>query len=314
MRSDDFRPCSTLDDQSPIVSALGYDQIALWLNTLGPQIHGRYTALIALLRGGTFPAMVLAHATGLPVYFTTYDRAARTPHWHGHAAPVGPVLLCEDIAGSGHTLSDTIAMLHAQGYAVDTLTICADALSRLSPTHVGFTTADANTRFILPWEQHELNPAVLADRMQGIFRPDHSYHRTAWDLDGVFCDDLPPHDYDRDLAATLIARDGLSPHAAAPQPGPHDVIITGRPTEDTDRTRDWLTRHGWHHPVHHRPRPDVPDHPTHVARWKAETAVTLGCTHFVESDAHQALIIHRTRPALQVIWWNSGDGVVVMAQ
>jgi hypothetical protein len=85
------------------------------------------------------------------------------------------------------------------------------------------------------------------------------------------------------------------------------VVITGRPDSDRDRTEAWLAR--WGHgalPLECRPT-HIPHNPDAVARFKAETATRWGCTHFVESDAEQALRIAAHAPHLVVSWWSATD-------
>ena len=54
-------------------------------------------------------------------------------------------------------------------------------------------------------------------------------------------------------------------------------------------------------------RRDRRTHPILVARYKAEAATRWGCTHFVESDAEQALRIAAHAPHLVVSWWSAAD-------
>jgi hypothetical protein len=85
------------------------------------------------------------------------------------------------------------------------------------------------------------------------------------------------------------------------------VVITGRPASDRERTQAWLAR--WGHgmlPLECRPV-DMPHNPDTVARYKAEAATRWGCTHFVESDAEQALRIAAHAPHLVVSWWSATD-------
>jgi hypothetical protein len=46
-----------------------------------------------------------------------------------------------------------------------------------------------------------------------------------------------------------------------------------------------------------------------IARWKAETATRIGCTHFIECDAEQAIGISATAPHLIVTWWREDAGI-----
>ena len=42
-----------------------------------------------------------------------------------------------------------------------------------------------------------------------------------------------------------------------------------------------------------------------VAVYKAQAAVQLACTHFIESDPRQAILIARHAPLLRVVWWDA---------
>jgi hypothetical protein len=83
----------------------------------------------------------------------------------------------------------------------------------------------------------------------------------------------------------------------APNVTTADCVVTGRPTMDTERTVKWLRDHHIAIPVYLRD--DGVEHPTatDVGTWKADKAIELGCTHFVESDAEQAAIIASVHPA-----------------
>jgi hypothetical protein len=44
-----------------------------------------------------------------------------------------------------------------------------------------------------------------------------------------------------------------------------------------------------------------------IARYKAETATRLGCTHFVESEPEQTILIAAHAPHLVVSWWSAAQ-------
>ena len=85
------------------------------------------------------------------------------------------------------------------------------------------------------------------------------------------------------------------------------VMITGRP--EMDRV---LTGNGWRGTATAdlllECRPDgMPHETTLIARYKAETATRLGCTHYVESDPAQTILIAAHAPHLVVSWWSAAD-------
>ncbi len=55
-------------------------------------------------------------------------------------------------------------------------------------------------------------------------------------------------------------------------------------------------------------RTACPAAPLMVARYKAETATRIGCTHFVESEPQQAILIAALAPHLIVTWWSPERG------
>jgi hypothetical protein len=51
----------------------------------------------------------------------------------------------------------------------------------------------------------------------------------------------------------------------------------------------------------------MPHETTLIARYKAEAATRLGCTHFVESDPAQTILIAAHAPHLVVSWWSAAE-------
>lgn len=290
---------------------LDYNRIALQAEAIAPVVRRRgYHALIAILRGGAFVATKLAFHTGLPLHFMRYQRPNALPVWHS-PQPVGPkVLLCEDFAGSGRTLLDCKQFLLDQRLEVDTLVVCKDARSASHPDLFLFEHQEPGGRFVLPWERVRLNPASHA-QLCAEAQPDHLYEKTAWDMDGIFLDDIEPHHYDRDLPATLALRDEMPLSPLAPVPAPGDVIVTGRPTEDGERTLAWLRRYQIAVDVHLRSDKIARPSKQQVALWKGGTALRLGCTRYIESCGEQALLLSAAFPELSVLWWNRGEPVAV---
>ncbi|MCL6454718.1 MAG: phosphoribosyltransferase domain-containing protein [Alicyclobacillus sp.] len=290
---------------------LDYNSIALKLDALAGEVaRAGFQGLVAILRGGSFPGVHLAFLTELPVYFLRYDRALAQAEWCGPAPAAGQqLLLCEDFAGSGRTLIDCRQFLADRGYRVSTLVVCQDRLSASVPDYSCFDFRSQQVRVILPWERHRLNPAV-----DSILLPhDSDYEKVAWDMDGVFLEDVDGALYAQDLERALSLRDEMAPAVYAPQVLPGDCIVTGRPVEDEARTRAWLQAHGFDVPVYFRD--DGVAHPTAASTggWKAAKALEMGCTHFVESDAAQAIAVAAAAPELRVVWWNAGHPMLVQA-
>ncbi len=311
-------PDFTCLDRPP--SYLGYSQISQWIDSLGGSLRGeRFVAIAAILRGGLFPAQCAAFATGAPLSFIRYDRIRQEATWHGDVPARGRLLLCEDIAGHGHTLENCRALVQRTHPDHRVLAIVSDELSRIKPD---WSMHRPNVQTVLPWEREVVSPQFRQDywHRDGAhghqpMKPDHCYRRWGIDLDGVLCADLPVERYETDMTGALMARDALpraqgAPNLAAEQ----HVIVTGRPLVDQDRTRAWLDTRGYGGiDVHHRD-PAVHSHDDQsVACHKASIAERLGVTDFLESCAHQAVLISARAPHIRVFWWRSGDPVLINA-
>ncbi|MBD3921362.1 phosphoribosyltransferase [Paenibacillus sp. PR3] len=290
---------------------LDYNAIALRLDAMAEQIkQARHEALVIILRGGSFSGVHLAFLTGLPIYFLRYDRTLQQVSWVGSAPEQTNVLLCEDFAGSGKTLINCKQFLEDAGYKTATCVVCVDRLSASVPDYSCFWLQGEDARIILPWERYRVNHAVDL----GLGHKDLEYEKVGWDMDGVFLDDVASEHYVADLENALQMRDKLLPAPYAPEMIQEDIIITGRPTQDEERTRRWLQQHHRYELELHL-RDDLVEKPTSqtTGEWKAKKALELGCTHYVESDAEQAVFIAALYPQLRVIWWNSGRPMLIQA-
>ncbi|WP_206950985.1 phosphoribosyltransferase family protein [Trinickia acidisoli] len=300
------------------ILALTYDQIDQWIASLQPDLAGEGLACaVGILRGGAPLALMVSHAVGVPAAFLRYERATRTVAWDSSIAmPLAgsKVLLCEDIAGAGNTLDDCMAFLRAHGLEVITLAAGFDDLSRIRPDYG----IDARGYFVLfPWERHAYTDPYreawqrTRAGTRGAIGEDHEFAVYAVDLDGILLPDVAPEHYEADLAAALAERDALLPFDRLPgiDFACAKAIVTGRPEIDRARTQAWLTRHGFDRPrLVMRDPARHGDRPHEVAAHKAQAAVELSCTHFVESDPVQAIHIAQFAPLLRVVWWNAADG------
>lgn len=289
---------------------LDYSQIALQIDALSEVLRKQnYDAIVIILRGGSFLGGHLSFQLDLPVFFLKYNRKDGKVSWVGEKPLYEKVILCEDFAGSGHTLIDCKEFLEIEGYSVSTFVVSVDRLSSSHPDYACFWLQNEQRRIIFPWERYRLNHDVnKRERLS-----DLEYKKTGWDMDGVFLDDIESSIYRQDIQKALEIRDILPMASYAPSPEIQDVIITGRPTTDYDRTRKWAEFNKITIPIYLRD--DAIDFPTHqtTARWKAFKAMELGCTHYVESEADQAIFIAAQRPELHVIWWNKGEPIVIQS-
>lgn len=292
---------------------LDYNAISLKLDALSPALKEQhFDAIVMVLRGGSFAGFHLAFLTGLPYYFLQYDRTSNTVSWLGPEPERKKILLVEDFAGVGITLIDCKNFLLDSGFAVSTLVVCKDTKSASVPDYYCFDLQTDKARFILPWERHILNHDTLeTDRTKNI--PDHSYEKTAWDLDGIYVNDVPKSLYDEDVEKALTVRSQLPMAEYAPIPQVGDVIITGRIITDKVRTEEWLANNQLTLPLYVREY-DIENHSNTInALWKGKKAIELGFTHYVESDAEQATLIASAYPELRVTWWNKGNPVHIQA-
>ncbi|SDD77809.1 phosphoribosyltransferase [Paraburkholderia lycopersici] len=297
----------------PVVP-LTYEQLDHWIESLRPMlIAEEFAIVVGILRGGAPLALMVSHATGASVAFLRYDRVTREVRWDSTLPlpePGSKVLLCEDIAGRGHTLVDCIAFLSEHGLVVRTLTGAYDDQSRLRPDY----SIDASAYFALfPRERQAYTDRYRADwsgdgkgeatRMAD----DHEYAVYAIDLDGVVPPDVPLARHDEDLATAFAGRDAPAPFERLPgiDMKRARAIVTGRPETDREHTLAWLERHGFGHPELIMRTPEHDETAAGAAAHKAAAAIRCGVTHFIESDPVQAILIAQSEPLLRVIWWNA---------
>lgn len=288
---------------------IGYDQAERMVSALLDRaMRWKPEAVVGIARGGLIPATMASATLALPLFMLRCDRASGVVSWIGEPPRERRLLVVDDSCSTGETLRRVTAVLHDQRYACLTMTVVHD------PEVTSFTPdlSHAMTAlFRLPWERGEATPTARALRASGATTERRLVEAPflGLDLDGIFLPDLPRTDYAADLAATLQRRHGLPPCDLLPEFDPaHAVIITGRHIDDRSMTLEWLARCGHETlPVEFRPH-DVSDDIAAVARYKARVATRWGCTHFIESEAEQAIRIASAAPHLIVSWWSAGDG------
>ena len=102
--------------------------------------------------------------------------------------PTGRLLICEDIAGSGHTLLNCLAMVRTSHPDFMVLTVLADEYSRSTPN---WSMRFPGKKTVLPWEREGQSPQFMdewyARQTNGANQtyPDHSYRYIGIDFDGA---------------------------------------------------------------------------------------------------------------------------------
>ncbi|MBW4090875.1 MAG: phosphoribosyltransferase [Proteobacteria bacterium] len=285
---------------------IGYDQAERMLNALldrasawGPE------AVAGIARGGLVPASMVASLLALPLAMLSVARGGAVS-WLGPAPAGRRLLLIDDACSTGETMLTARAALAAEGRACLTVTIAYDPERS---AYVPDLSHPMTELFRFPWERGEATPTSRAARAAGA-PPDRGVEAPFFglDLDGVFLPDLPAAAYAAGLEAALAARGALDPLPHLPGFDPtRAVVITGRPESDRAMTAAWLARcgHGGL-PLECRPA-DLAHDPATVAEYKARAATRWGCTHFVESDAEQAVRIAAAAPHLVVLWWIASE-------
>ena len=283
---------------------LGYDQTERMIAALLDRaVQWRPEVVVGIARGGLVPASMAAGLLAAPFAMIGYDRADNRTEWLG-AAPVGQrILLVDDGCSTGRTMAAVRAALLAGGRACLTLAVVHDPEVT---SYVPDLSHAMRELWRFPWERGEATPAGRALRSTGA-GPERGTELPFYglDLDGVFLPDVPDAEYQVSIADAVARRHALEPFPHLPYFSPERaVVITGRPECDRALTLEWLARHG-HGDLHLECRPDDMTHDrTLIAGYKAETATRWGCTHFVESEAEQALRIAAMAPHLIVSWWS----------
>lgn len=270
-----------------------------------------FDAVVAIARGGLVPATMASTALSLPLFALSYARADRCVSWFTVARPAAgsKVLLVEDIAGRGTTLSDSNDFLRTAGFSVATFALAYDVESRITPDY-GVKIPDGMGAWF-PWERESIT-AVFGKTSNRPDLPQHAYASWAIDLDGILLPDLAEHLYAEALVDTLAQRDTLTPHEMLPNLDLSNVtIITGRPEQDRQRTQAWLSRYGFNGPL--VMRDETRYSPDQTARQKADAILERCHTHFIESNPGQALQIAARAKVARVLWWDGARALIVHA-
>ncbi|NYT63820.1 hypothetical protein H0A66_15995 [Alcaligenaceae bacterium] len=299
---------------SPPLAAFSYDYSRIETVIAGfiPEWrHMKFDAVVAIARGGLVPGAMVSTALSVPLHALAYSRRSRTVSWHTTSQPADAsrILLVEDIAGRGYTLSDSMAHLQSLGHQLSVFTLAHDAQSRVRPDY-GLE-IPTGYRAWFPWERESITPAFDAT-LNHPDRPEYEYASWAIDLDGILLMDLPEAHYAQALETTLARRDQLPPNRILPQLDLTGVtIITGRPEQDRLRTQAWLNQHGFLGPL--VMRNEARHNAAQTAEHKAQAILARCHTHFIESDPAQALDIACRAKVARILWWDGQKALMVFA-
>lgn len=296
---------------SRIPYPLTYNQIEQLILKWVPEWQScGFSCVAAIARGGLMPGLVASTALSLPLYIIGYDRPNRRPHWHYHqrGKEFGKVLLIEDFAGQGYTLSDCMDFLTQQGVIFEVCCLISDEFSRVKPKW-SFE-LPPHTKAWLPWEKTAITPLFDIHGNESHI-PEHQLKNWGIDLDGILLPDLPDHKYTDNIESALLERDALLPFKHLPNlPWRNITIISGRLEIDRERTLQWLKRHGI--APHLLVLRDETKHPVEqTAQFKAAKIHEFRITHYIESCPKQAIHIAHHAPLATVFWWNDGSPVVL---
>jgi hypoxanthine phosphoribosyltransferase len=292
-------------DRMPLF--LGYDQTERMIAALLDRaVAWRPEAVVGIARGGLVPASMAAGLLAMELAMIGFERRAGSVHWIGAPPAARRLLLVDDGCSTGTTMVAVRAALLAEGRDCLTLAVVHDPEVT---SYVPDLSHPMRALWRFPWERGEATPTGRALRAAGV-GPDRTTEAPFYglDLDGVFLPDVPAAVYAADLAAAVAQRHDTAPYEVLPRFDPaRAVVITGRPEMDRALTVEWLARHGHGH-LRVECRPDsMPHDEALIARYKAEAATRLGCTHYVESDPMQAILISAHAPHLLVSWWSAAQ-------
>jgi hypoxanthine phosphoribosyltransferase len=260
---------------------LGYEQIERMLCTmLNDVADWKPEAAVAIVRGGLVPGTMISCMLGLKLFMIGWDRTDQATTWLGPSPDAARILLVDDCCATGQTMASVRAALLGQQFECATLAVVHDPETTC---HVPDFSHPMTDLFRFPWERGESTPAARQLRATGAAAD----RRTELPFFGL------------DLSAIG------SP--ALPFPAERAVAITIRPEAERTATAAWLAGQGLQTlALECRPAGTADDIGS-LARFKAETATRWGCTHFVESDAAQAIRIAAAAPHIQVLWWSAMD-------
>lgn len=280
------RPWKGLDtSRMPVF--LGYDQIERMIAALLDEAADwQPDAVVGIARGGLVPAAMAAGILALPLFLVGHDATTGAVAWIGPPASGRRILLVDDCCSSGTTLQRTRTALTDAGLDCLTLVVVHDPDT---VRHLPDLSHPMRALFRLPWERGEATPTGRAAKVTG------SRNDLAAEAPFIAVG------VDEPLLADLAAADHR-PRVTTDRA----VLICGLAEAERTRIAPLLAAAPYRGlALECRPETTAADHAA-IAQFKAETATRWGCTHFIESDAGQAIRIAAVAPHLIVTWWPAG--------
>jgi len=272
-------------DTSQVPVFIGYDQVERMVAALleraaswGPD------AVVGLARGGVVPAAMAAGILALPLSFVRHDKTTGAIDWIGPPAIGRRILLIDDCCSSGITLQRARTALRDAGRDCMTLVVVHDPDT---VQHVPDLSYPMRALFRLPWERGEATPTGRAAKASG--------PNTDPGVEAPFVG--------LGLEPALLTSTAVGPRF----PIGRTVLISGVPMAESPWIASLAETPYRDLPLECRPDQTRGDQ-AGIARFKAEAATRWGCTHFIETDAEQAIAISGHAPHLIVSWWSAETG------
>ncbi len=279
-------------DTSQMPVFIGYDQVERMVASLVERAASWHPdEVVGIARGGVVPAAMAAGILALPLSFLSHDQATGAVGWIGPAAAGQRILLVDDCCSSGITLHHAAAKLRQGGKDCMTLVVVHDPDTIRHLPDLSYPMRDL---FRLPWERGEATPTGRAAKASGAIRDP----RAEAPFVGLAIDESLLMQIAANLAdPTAAAR---LPHL----PPGRGALISGLPETDRDRISAALTSTPYRDFLLECRPVLAPTDGWTLARFKAETATRVGCTHVIDCDAEQAIGISSQAPHLIVTWWS----------
>lgn len=287
----------------PRYTYLSYNQIAMKIDTLVPSIREEgYSALVVIVRGGSFPGTHLSIRTGLPIYYLVYHKKKKVPYvsWIGEPAPQGKILLVEDMAGAGKTLTSCQDFLLQSNYEVETFVIFQDSLSRTKPDFCCFTSEIPGETFLLPWEKTKLNPTYdTMDKRERFV--DHELEFTVWNLN-CFIEQIEVNGF---------VKRSITPKSLIEE---QDVLLGEDRHYELDyqelirkeKIENRLYLFGVNEEALQKEKSALGQ-----ALALGSELLVMGCSRYVENDVERLVLLNSCFPHLEVLWWNNGNPIAL---